>query len=159
MVAYLSINIQQEAEKKGPFAASMNPLPHAAYLTFLMLPSAGSKGNFMYMQLGDSDLPSKTGEDAVKGFKVARLASPTITTPDSELCMSFWYYVFNEHAGKLLIKLWRKEEEDVEEARVLKTVSGHQSRQWMERRVLLPNSTEPFKVGSPEEAVVWKSLL
>lgn len=123
-----------------------------------MLPSAGSKGNFIYMQLGDSDLPSKTGEDTVKGDKVARLASPTITTPDSELCMSFWYYVFNEHAGTLHIKLW-KQEEDVEEARVLKTISGHQGRRWMERRVLLPNSTEPYKVGSPEEAVVWKLLL
>lgn len=108
------------------------------------------------MQLGDSDLPSKTGEDAAKGDKVARLASPTITTPDSELCMSFWYYVFNEHAGVLHIKLWKKEE-DVDEAQVLKTVSGHQGRRWMEKRVLLPNATEPYKVGSPEEGEVWKS--
>lgn len=115
-----------------------------------MLPSAGSKGNFIYMQLGDSDLPSKTGEDAIKGDKVARLASPAVTTADSELCLSIWYYVYNEHAGTLHIKLWRKEE-GVEEARVLKTISGHQGRRWMERRVLLPNSTEPYKVGSLEE--------
>lgn len=119
-------------------------------VTFLMPPSAGGQGNFIYMQLSDPDLPSKTGEDAAAEEKVARLASLPITAPDSDLCMSFWYHMSGEHAGTLHIK----QRKEAEEARILKTVSGHQGRRWREGRVLLPHSTVSYQVGSPEEAEV-----
>ncbi|XP_075900561.1 neuropilin-1a-like [Nelusetta ayraudi] len=102
----------------------------------------GGQGNFIYMQLSDPDLPSKTGEDAVAEEKVARLASLPITAPDSDLCMSFWYHMFGEHAGTLHIK----QRKEAEEARILKTVSGHQGRRWREGRVLLPHSTVSYQV-------------
>ncbi|KAF3857868.1 hypothetical protein F7725_011069 [Dissostichus mawsoni] len=52
--------------------------------------------------LGDRDTPSKTGEhDDDEEEKVASLASLPITATDSDLCMSFWYHMFGEHAGAL----------------------------------------------------------
>uniref|UniRef100_A0AAX7V0I9 Neuropilin n=1 Tax=Astatotilapia calliptera TaxID=8154 RepID=A0AAX7V0I9_ASTCA len=99
-------------------------------------------GNFIYVQLTDSDTPSKTGEDEDKEEKVARLASLPITSPDSDLCMAFWYHMVGEHAGALHIK-HRKE---TEEGQILWTLSGHQGSRWREGRVILPHSSIPYQV-------------
>uniref|UniRef100_A0A669BLF2 Neuropilin n=1 Tax=Oreochromis niloticus TaxID=8128 RepID=A0A669BLF2_ORENI len=85
---------------------------------------------------------SKTGEDEDKEEKVARLASLPITSPDSDLCMSFWYHTVGEHAGALHIK-HRKE---TEEGEILWTLSGHQGSRWREGRVILPHSSVPYQV-------------
>lgn len=96
------------------------------------------------MQLTDSDTPSKTGEDEDEAEeKAARLVSLPITTPDADLCMSFWYHMFGEHAGSLHIKSRGEEEK---EGHILWTVSGHQGSQWREGRVLLPHSSLSYKV-------------
>lgn len=102
----------------------------------------GQPGNFIYVQLTDSDTLSKTGEDQDKEEKVARLASLPITSPDSDLCMSFWYHMFGEHAGALHIK-HRKEAED---GQILWTLSGHQGSRWREGRVILPHSSTSYQV-------------
>ncbi|XP_026006368.1 neuropilin-1a-like [Astatotilapia calliptera] len=102
----------------------------------------GQPGNFIYVQLTDSDTPSKTGEDEDKEEKVARLASLPITSPDSDLCMAFWYHMVGEHAGALHIK-HRKE---TEEGQILWTLSGHQGSRWREGRVILPHSSIPYQV-------------
>uniref|UniRef100_A0A672JV10 Neuropilin n=1 Tax=Salarias fasciatus TaxID=181472 RepID=A0A672JV10_SALFA len=96
-----------------------------------VLPPAGGPGNFIYMQPMDGD------EE-----RVARLASLPITAPDSDLCMSFWYHMFGEHAGALHIK-HRREAED---GHILWTVSGHQGSRWREGRVLLPHSSQSYQV-------------
>uniref|UniRef100_A0A3B4G9Q7 Neuropilin n=1 Tax=Pundamilia nyererei TaxID=303518 RepID=A0A3B4G9Q7_9CICH len=92
----------------------------------------GQPGNFIYVQLTDSDTPKK----------VARLASLPITSPDSDLCMAFWYHMVGEHAGALHIK-HRKE---TEEGQILWTLSGHQGSRWREGRVILPHSSIPYQV-------------
>lgn len=107
-----------------------------------MLPSAGVPGNFIYMQLSDTDMPSKTGEDADEEEKVASLASPLIAAPDTGLCMSFWYHMFGKHAGALHIK----QRKEAEGGQILWTVSGHQGQQWREGRVLLPHSSVLYQV-------------
>ncbi|CAJ1073023.1 neuropilin-1a-like isoform X1 [Xyrichtys novacula] len=106
------------------------------------LDHTGGPGNFIYMQLGDADSPSKTGEDDDEEEKVASLASLPITAPDADLCMSFWYHMFGEHAGALHIKQRREEEG----GRILWTVSGHRGSRWREGRVLLPHSRFSYQV-------------
>lgn len=108
-----------------------------------LLPPAGGPGNFIYMQLTDSDLPSKTGEEGDEEEKVARLASLPITAPDTDLCMSFWYHMFGEHAGALHIK----QRKEAEAGHILWTLSGHQGRRWREGRVLLPHASVPYQVN------------
>lgn len=108
----------------------------------LLLPSAGGPGNFIFMQLTDSSTPSKTGEDRDEEEKVARLASLPITTPDTNLCMSFWYHMSGEHVGTLHVK----HRQETEEGHVLWTASGHQGSRWREGRVLLPRSSLPYQV-------------
>ncbi|KAM7379758.1 hypothetical protein PAMP_005285 [Pampus punctatissimus] len=107
------------------------------------LDHTGRPGNFIYMQLSDTDTPSKTGEDEDEGEKVARLSSLPILVLDTDLCMSFWYHMFGEHAGALHIKQ-RKEEEEVEQ--ILWTVRGHQGSRWREGRVLLPHSSVSYQM-------------
>uniref|UniRef100_A0A672JQY8 Neuropilin n=1 Tax=Salarias fasciatus TaxID=181472 RepID=A0A672JQY8_SALFA len=97
------------------------------------LDHTGGPGNFIYMQPMDGDAEEE---------RVARLASLPITAPDSDLCMSFWYHMFGEHAGALHIK-HRREAED---GHILWTVSGHQGSRWREGRVLLPHSSQSYQV-------------
>lgn len=104
------------------------------------------------MQTSESELPSKTGDDAERE-KVARLASVPIPAPDSDLCMSFWYHMFGEHAGALNVKL-RTEAEGVQS---LWTVRGHQGSQWKEGRVLLPHATVSYQVRRGA-ALPWRRL-
>lgn len=104
------------------------------------------------MQISESELPSKTGEDA-DGEKVARLASVPIPAPDSDLCMSFWYHMFGEHAGALHVKL----RTEAEGAQILWTVRGHQGRQWKEGRVLLPHARVSYQVRQGA-ASPWRHL-
>ncbi|XP_061587803.1 neuropilin-1a-like [Cololabis saira] len=106
------------------------------------LDHTGGLGNFIYMQLTDADAPSKTGQDKDEDEKVARLVSLPITTPDTTLCMSFWYHMFGEHAGSLHIKHRREAEEE----QILWMISGHQGNRWREARVLLPRSNLSYQV-------------
>lgn len=116
------------------------------------LDHTGGPGNFIYMQMGDTEEPSKTGEDegddeekaakVPKVAKVARLASLPITVPDADLCMSFWYHMFGEHAGALHIM----QKKEAEKGQILWTVSGHQGSGWREGRVLLPRSSVSYQV-------------
>lgn len=105
------------------------------------LPPAGGRGNFVYMQLSESDLLSKTGEDDDRE-KVARLASVPIPAPDSDLCMSFWYHMFGEHARALHVNLRTEGEGD----RILWTTRGPQGSQWKEGRALLPHASVSYQV-------------
>ncbi|XP_033961183.1 neuropilin-1a-like [Pseudochaenichthys georgianus] len=108
------------------------------------LDHTGGLGNFIYMQLGDSDTPSKTGEhDDDEEEKVASLASLPITATDSDLCMSFWYHMFGEHAGALHVRQRREEEVG---GQILWTLSGHQGSRWREGRVRLPHSSLSYQV-------------
>lgn len=122
--------------------------PFACFLPCLVLPPAGGPGNFIYMQLSDTDTPSKTDEDeeeeekVEKLEKVARLASLPITAADADLCMSFWYHMFGEHAGALHIK----QRKEAEVGQILWMVSGHQGSRWREGRVLLPHLSVPYQV-------------
>lgn len=113
-----------------------------AFNSCLLLPPSGGPGNFIYMQLTDSDSPSKTGQDNDEDEKVARLVSLPITTPDTNLCMSFWYHMFGEHAGSLHIKHKREGDEE----QILWVISGHQGSRWREGRVLLPRSNLSYQV-------------
>uniref|UniRef100_A0A668AUN2 Neuropilin n=1 Tax=Myripristis murdjan TaxID=586833 RepID=A0A668AUN2_9TELE len=88
------------------------------------LDHTGGPGNFIYMQLSET------------------LASLPITAPDTDLCMSFWYHMFGEHAGALHIK----QRKEAEGGQILWTVSGHQGSRWREGRVLLPHSSISYQV-------------
>ncbi|KAK5860395.1 hypothetical protein PBY51_021876 [Eleginops maclovinus] len=108
------------------------------------LDHTGGPGNFIYMQLGDSEFPRKLGgEGDDEEQKVASLASVPIPLTDADLCMSFWYHMFGEHAGALHIKQRREEETG---GQILWTVSGHQGSRWREGRVLLPHSSVYYQV-------------
>uniref|UniRef100_A0A8C8IQD8 Neuropilin n=1 Tax=Oncorhynchus tshawytscha TaxID=74940 RepID=A0A8C8IQD8_ONCTS len=96
------------------------------------LDHTGVPGNFIYMQLAVEE-------------RVARLASLPVTAPDTNLCVSFWYHIFGEHAGTLHIKQRRQTEEGRAEA-LLWTVSGHQGSRWREGRLLVPHSSTPYEV-------------
>lgn len=115
---------------------------HSHLLPCLLPPPAGGPGNFIYMQLGEPDAPSKTGDDDSEEEKVARLASLPITAPDADLCMSFWYHMFGEHAGALHIK----QRKEAEGGQILWMVRGHQGSRWREGRVLLPHSSVSYQV-------------
>uniref|UniRef100_A0A8C7WS60 Neuropilin n=1 Tax=Oryzias sinensis TaxID=183150 RepID=A0A8C7WS60_9TELE len=77
--------------------------------------------------------------------EVARLVSPTVTSPDADLCMSFWYHMFGSHIGKLHIKQ-RKQTEDGPADILLWAVSGHQGNRWREGRVFVPRNNNPYQV-------------
>lgn len=76
---------------------------------------------------------------------MARLVSPTVTSPDADLCMSFWYHMFGSHIGKLHIKQ-RKQTEDGPADILLWAVSGHQGNRWREGRVFVPRNNNPYQV-------------
>ncbi|XP_078143764.1 neuropilin-1a-like [Centroberyx gerrardi] len=105
------------------------------------LDHTGGPGNFIYMQLSDTETAGDEDEDE-EGERAARLASLPITAPDADLCMSFWYHMFGEHAGALHIK----QRKEAEGGQILWTVSGHQGSRWREGRVLLPHSGASYQV-------------
>ncbi|XP_034024219.1 LOW QUALITY PROTEIN: neuropilin-1a-like [Thalassophryne amazonica] len=94
----------------------------------------GGSGNFIYTLATG---PQET--------EVARLVSPVVNSPDSDLCMSFWYHMFGPHIGMLHIKQ-RKQTVDGPADILLWTVSGHQGNRWREGRVLVPRTTKPYQV-------------
>ncbi|KAJ4925504.1 hypothetical protein JOQ06_018234 [Pogonophryne albipinna] len=94
----------------------------------------GGSGNFIYT-LATS--PQET--------EVARLVSPVVSSPDSDLCVSFWYHMFGPHIGTLHIKQ-RKQTVDGPADILLWTVSGHQGNRWREGRVLVPRTNKPYQV-------------
>ncbi|XP_026230575.1 neuropilin-1a-like isoform X2 [Anabas testudineus] len=100
----------------------------------------GGLGNFIYMQLMDTDEDEDEDED--KDEKVASLVSLPVTAPDADLCMSFWYHMIGEHVGALHIK----QRKEAEVGELLWTVSGHQGSRWREGRVLLPHSSISYQV-------------
>ncbi|XP_039999311.1 neuropilin-1a-like [Xiphias gladius] len=102
----------------------------------------GTPGDFIYMQLTDTEAPSKTGQEEDEEERVARLASLPITAQDADLCMSFWYQMLGEHAGSLHIK----QRKEAEAGQILWMVSGHQDDRWREGRVLLPHSSVSYQV-------------
>ncbi|CDQ99679.1 unnamed protein product [Oncorhynchus mykiss] len=110
------------------------------------LDHTGSPGNFIYMLLAtETERKEEESEEERMEERVARLASLPVTAPDADLCVSFWYHMFGEHAGTLHIKQSRETEEGRTEA-LLWTVSGHQGSRWREGRVLVPHSNKPYKV-------------
>uniref|UniRef100_H2LIV8 Neuropilin n=1 Tax=Oryzias latipes TaxID=8090 RepID=H2LIV8_ORYLA len=94
----------------------------------------GGSGNFIY-----------TLATGLQETEVARLVSPTVTSPDADLCMSFWYHMFGSHIGKLHIKQ-RKQTEDGPADILLWAVSGHQGNRWREGRVFVPRNNNPYQV-------------
>uniref|UniRef100_A0A668AW40 Neuropilin n=1 Tax=Myripristis murdjan TaxID=586833 RepID=A0A668AW40_9TELE len=94
----------------------------------------GGSGNFIYT------LAAGTQET-----EVARLVSPMVSSPDSDLCVSFWYHMFGAHIGTLHIKQ-RKQTVDGLADILLWTVSGHQGNRWREGRVPVPHSNKPYQV-------------
>ncbi|KAG7266590.1 hypothetical protein CRUP_032115 [Coryphaenoides rupestris] len=76
--------------------------------------------------------------------EVARLVSPTVSSPDDDLCVSFWYHMFGPHIGTLHMKQ-RKQTPDGPADILLWTVSGHQGNRWREGRVLIPHSNRPYQ--------------
>lgn len=77
---------------------------------------------------------------------MARLVSPVVTSPDSDLCVSFWYHMFGSHIGTLHIKQ-REQMVDGPADILLWTVSGHQGSRWREGRVPVPQSNKPYQVN------------
>ncbi|KAJ8011899.1 hypothetical protein DPEC_G00063090 [Dallia pectoralis] len=99
----------------------------------------GGPGNLIYMQLEEERDDVGTGGKE----RVARLTSVPVNSPDTALCVSFWYHMFGEHAGTLHIKQ-RKEAGQMDA--VLWSVSGHQGSRWREGRVLVPHSVTSYQV-------------
>uniref|UniRef100_A0A3B3DXA5 Neuropilin n=1 Tax=Oryzias melastigma TaxID=30732 RepID=A0A3B3DXA5_ORYME len=94
----------------------------------------GGSGNFIY-----------TLATGLQETEVARLVSPLVTSPDADLCMSFWYHMFGSHIGKLHIKQ-RKPTDDGPADILLWAVSGHQGNRWREGRVFVPRNNNPYQV-------------
>uniref|UniRef100_A0AAZ3NRC4 Neuropilin n=1 Tax=Oncorhynchus tshawytscha TaxID=74940 RepID=A0AAZ3NRC4_ONCTS len=112
------------------------------------LDHTGGPGNFIYMLLAtETERKEEESEEERMEERVARLASLPVTAPDADLCVSFWYHMFGEHAGTLHIKQNKETEEGRTEA-LLWTVSGHQGSRWREGRVLVPHSNKPYKVNA-----------
>ncbi|XP_067342547.1 neuropilin-1a isoform X3 [Channa argus] len=94
----------------------------------------GGSGNFIYTLA--------TGSQETE---MARLVSPVVSHPDSDLCVSFWYHMFGSHIGTLHIKQ-RKQTIDGPADVLLWMVSGHQGNRWREGRVLVPRANKPYQV-------------
>ncbi|KAA8580994.1 hypothetical protein FQN60_013952 [Etheostoma spectabile] len=94
----------------------------------------GGSGNFIYTLAAS---PQET--------EVARLVSPMVSSPDADLCVSFWYHMFGPHIGTLHIKQ-RKQTVDGPADILLWTISGHQGNRWREGRVLVPRTNKPYQV-------------
>lgn len=95
----------------------------------------GGPGNFIYTLATG---PQET--------EVARLVSPMVSSPEADLCVSFWYHMFGSHIGALHIKQ-RKQTADGQAHILLWTVSGHQGNRWREGRVLVPRTNKPYQVS------------
>lgn len=88
---------------------------------------------------------------------MARLVSPVVTSPASDLCVSFWYHMFGSHIGTLHIKQ-RKQTVDGPADILLWTVSGHQGSRWREGRVLVPQTDKPYQVNRKQSFFeIWSS--
>ncbi|XP_077381063.1 neuropilin-1a-like isoform X1 [Festucalex cinctus] len=109
------------------------------------LDHTGRVGNFILMHLTTSLLRSDE-DDEEDVERVARLSSLPVTAPHADLCVSFWYHMLGQHPGVLRIR--QEEEHELEEGggNILWTVSGHQGARWREGRVLLPRSSQPYRV-------------
>ena len=110
-----------------------------SFLLFVVNPklfySTGGSGNFIY-----------TLATGLQENEVARLVSPLINFPETDLCVSFWYHMFGSHIGTLHIKQ-RKQTADGPADILLWTVSGHQGNRWREGRVLVPRTNIPYQVS------------
>uniref|UniRef100_A0A8C6PHQ8 Neuropilin n=1 Tax=Nothobranchius furzeri TaxID=105023 RepID=A0A8C6PHQ8_NOTFU len=113
-------------------------IPSQVYLSNQLIDSTGGSGNFIY-----------TLATGLQETEVARLVSPVVSSPDSDLCVSFWYHMFGSHIGTLHIKQ-RKQTETGPVDILLWTVSGHQGNRWREGRVLVPRTNKPYQVGLVE---------
>ncbi|KAK0156188.1 Neuropilin-1a [Merluccius polli] len=94
----------------------------------------GGSGNFIYTLA--------TGHQETE---VARLVSPMVSSPDADLCVSFWYHMVGPHIGMLHMRQ-RKQTPDGPADILLWTVSGHQGNRWREGRVLIPHSNKSYQV-------------
>ncbi|XP_077580570.1 neuropilin-1a-like [Stigmatopora nigra] len=101
----------------------------------------GHVGNFILMHLTTS--PYENDEDAER---MARLSSLPVTAPHVDLCLSFWYHMLGQHPGVLRIRQEVDQELDEGRRSILWTVSGHQGVRWREGRVLLPRSSQSYRV-------------
>ena len=81
---------------------------------------------------------------------MARLVSPMVSSPDADLCVSFWYHMFGPRIGMLHLKQRKQTPEGPADV-VLWTVSGHQGNRWREGRILIPHSNKPYQVSPPGE--------
>ncbi|XP_057712791.1 neuropilin-1a-like isoform X3 [Corythoichthys intestinalis] len=106
------------------------------------LDHTGRAGNFILMHLTASPF-RRDGEDAER---VARLSSLPVTAPHADLCVSFWYHMLGQHPGVLRIRQEADQEQDEGRGSILWTVSGHQGARWREGRVLLPRSSQSYRV-------------
>uniref|UniRef100_A0A7N6B4B9 Neuropilin n=1 Tax=Anabas testudineus TaxID=64144 RepID=A0A7N6B4B9_ANATE len=97
-------------------------------------PNLDHTGNFIYTLA--------TGSQETE---MARLVSPVVSSPDSDLCVSFWYHMFGSHIGTLHIKQ-RKQTIDGPADILLWMVSGHQGNRWREGRVIVPRTNKPYQV-------------
>ncbi|KAK7944664.1 hypothetical protein WMY93_000392 [Mugilogobius chulae] len=73
---------------------------------------------------------------------VARLVSLPVTSPNADLCLSFWYHAHSGHTGALRIQQ-RGEAEGAELLWILRHQGGGV---WREGRVLLPQRAAPYHV-------------
>ncbi|XP_056440804.1 neuropilin-1a [Gadus chalcogrammus] len=94
----------------------------------------GGSGNFIYTLA--------TGHQETE---VARLVSPMVSSPDADLCVSFWYHMVGPRIGMLHLKQRKQTPEGPADV-VLWTVSGHQGNRWREGRILIPHSNKPYQV-------------
>lgn len=121
------------------YSRLIHPVPYTFTFFFCqqykLFFTTGGSGNFIYTLATG---PQET--------KVARLVSPVVTPPDSDLCVSFWYHMFGSHIGTLHIKQ-RKQTVDGPADILLWTVSGHQGSRWREGRVLVPQTNKPYQVN------------
>lgn len=90
---------------------------------------------------------------AAKGW-MARLSSLPVTAPDSDLCLSFWYYFTEKHTGTLNIqqKIEREDEEGKKEEteHLVRSINGEMKSRWREGRVLIPRADTPYQVQMPD---------
>ncbi|XP_028833097.1 neuropilin-1a-like [Denticeps clupeoides] len=114
--------------------------------------NAGGPGNFVYAAVSSE---SHRVEEGDTEGRIARLASPPVTEPDSGLCISFRYRLSGDHAGLLRVKQRREEEQGNEEEteketrrveEVLWMASRDQGHRWREGRVLMPPSNFSYQV-------------
>ncbi|XP_076838348.1 neuropilin 1b [Brachyhypopomus gauderio] len=107
---------------------------------------------------GERQLGGETTSDGetVRHGGLARLVSMSVTAPEEDLCVSFWYQFTGEHTGTLHVRQRRAaqagvagrelEEEEEEEEVLWGMRKSRQSTQWREGRVLMPRTATPYQV-------------